>query len=74
MIKLFCCPALELFLSSVPIFCFVPPLFSLSTPMDNSEATWKTATKCNKYTMYMYYCIMTTVLHSQWYVDLIEKT
>jgi hypothetical protein len=23
--------------------------FSLSTPVDNSEARWKKATKCNKY-------------------------
>ena len=24
------------------------PTFLLSTPVENSEATWKTATKCNK--------------------------
>ena len=34
--NIFCCPALELF------HCLV------STPVDNSEATWKKATKCNK--------------------------
>ena len=39
--KKFCCPALELFLLPTPTFL-------LSTPMDNSEATQKKATKCNK--------------------------
>ena len=65
---------LQSFFVVCPHFLFSTPTFSLSTPMENSEDTWQTATKCNKYTMYMYYCIMTTVLLSQWYVDLIEKT
>ena len=39
--KLFCCPALEL-------FPFSTPTFSLSTPVEYSEATWKKASKCNK--------------------------
>ena len=56
--KLFCCPALELFhclplwktvlFVSSRAFSLSTPTFSLSTPVDNSEATWKKATKCNK--------------------------
>ena len=56
--KLFCCPALEifhclplcktvLFVSSRP-FSLYTLIFFLSTPADNSEATWKKATKCIK--------------------------
>ena len=56
--KLFCCPALELFhclplwktvlFVSSRAFSLSTPTFSLSTPVDNSEAAWKKATKCNK--------------------------
>ena len=56
--KLFCCPALELFhclplwktvlFVSSRAFLLSTPTFLLSTPVDNSEATWKKATKCNK--------------------------
>ena len=49
--KIFCCPALELF-HCLPLWktvLFVSSrAFSLSTPVENSEATWKKATKCNK--------------------------
>ena len=56
--KIFCCPALELF-CCLPLWktvLFVSSrAFSLSTltflfptPVENSEATWKKATKCNK--------------------------
>ena len=38
--EIFSCPALELF------HCL--PNFLLSTLVENSEATWKKATKCNK--------------------------
>ena len=30
------------------------PTFSLSTPVENSEATWKKATKCNKFIFYIF--------------------
>ena len=43
------------FLLSTLIFLLSASTFQFSTPMDNSEATWNKATKCNKYTMYMYY-------------------
>ena len=53
--KLFCCPALELFCClplwktvlfvSSRAFSLSTPTFLLSTPVENSEATWK---KCNK--------------------------
>ena len=56
--KLFCCPALELFhwlplwktvlFVSSRAFSLSTPTFLLSTPVKNSEATWKKATKCNK--------------------------
>ena len=56
--KLFCCPALELFhclplwktvlFVSSRAFSLSTPPFLLSTPVENSEATWKKATKCNK--------------------------
>ena len=56
--KLFCCPALELFhclplwktvlFVSSRAFLLSTPTFLLSTPVENSEATWKKATKCNK--------------------------
>ena len=56
--KLFCCPALELFCClplwktvlfvSSRAFSLSTPTFLLSTPAENSEATWKKATKCNK--------------------------
>ena len=39
--KIFCCPALELF------HC-LPPLF-LSTPVENSEATWKKLQNATNY-------------------------
>ena len=58
--KTFCCPALELFhhlplwktvlFVSSRAFSLSTPTFSLSTHVDNSEATWKKATKCNKST------------------------
>jgi len=57
--KIFCCPALELFhclplwktelFVSSRAFLLSTPTFLLSTPVDNSEATWKKATKCNKH-------------------------
>ena len=56
--KLFCCPALELFhclplwktvlFVSSRAFLLSTPTFLFSTPVENSEATWKKATKCNK--------------------------
>ena len=56
--KLFCCPALELFhclplwktvlFVSSRAFSLSTPTFSLSTPVENSEARWKKARKCNK--------------------------
>ena len=56
--KIFCCPALELFhclplwktvlFVSSRAFLLSTPTFLLSTPAENSEATWKKATKCNK--------------------------
>ena len=58
--KIFCCPALELFCClplwktvlfvSSRAFSLSTPTYLLSTPVDNSEATWKKATKCNKCT------------------------
>ena len=55
----FCCPALELFhclplwktvlFVSSRAFLLSTPTFLLSTPVENSEATWKKATKCNKH-------------------------
>ena len=53
--KMFCCPALEL-LHCLPLwkkvlfvsskaFSLTTPTFSLSTPVDNSEATWKKSYK-----------------------------
>ena len=59
--KIFCCPVLELF-HCLPLwktvlfvrsraFSLSTPTFLLSTPVaDNSETTWKKATKCNKKT------------------------
>ena len=57
--KLFCCPALELFhclplwktvlFVSSRAFLLSTPTFLLSTPVENNEATWKKATKCNKF-------------------------
>ena len=55
--KIFCCPALELF-HCLPLwktvlfvrsgaFSLSTATFLLSTPVDNSETTWKKATKCN---------------------------
>ena len=35
-------------LSSSRAFSLSTPPFLLSTPVENSEATWKKATKCNK--------------------------
>ena len=37
-------------LSALELFHCLPPLFLLSTPVENSEAIWKKATKCNKKT------------------------
>ena len=56
--KIFCFPALELF-HCLPLwktvlfvisrdFSLSTLFFLLSTPVDNSEATWKKDTKCNK--------------------------
>ena len=57
--KLFCFPALELFhclplwktvlFVSSRAFLLSTPTFLLSTSVEISEATWKKATKCNKY-------------------------
>ena len=59
--KIFSCPALELFCClplwktvlfvSSRAFSLSTPTFLLSTPVDNREATWKKATKCNKQAM-----------------------
>ena len=56
--KSFCCPALELFhclplwktvlFVSSRAFSLSTPTFSLSTTVENSEATWKKDAKCNK--------------------------
>ena len=43
------------FLSSTPTFLF-------STPMENSEATWKKATKCNKNVLLVLQCIKQKLL------------
>ena len=61
--KKLCCPALELFhclplwktvlFVSSRAFSLSTPTFLLSTPMENSEAAWKKATKCNK----IHYCV-----------------
>ena len=49
--KIFCCPALKLF-HCLPLWktvLFVSSrAFPLSTYVENSDATWKKATKCNK--------------------------
>ena len=50
--KIFCCPVLPLlktvlFVSS-RAFSLSTPTFLFSTPVENSEATWKKAKKCNK--------------------------
>ena len=63
--KIFCCPALELF-HCLPLwktvlfvnsraFLLSTPTFLLSTPVENSEATWKKATKCNKHFFYIFH-------------------
>jgi hypothetical protein len=69
--KLFYCPALELFhclplwktvlFVSSRAFSLSIPTFSLSTPVENSEATWKKATKCNKYNFMVEAAIITLV-------------
>ena len=41
-----------LFVSS-RAFSLSTPTFLLSTPVENSDATWKKATKCNKSTMFI---------------------
>ena len=38
----------DILLSSSRAFSVSTPTFSLSTPVENSEATWKKATKCYK--------------------------
>ena len=35
-------------MSALELFHSLPPTFLLSTPVENSEATWKKAKKCNK--------------------------
>ena len=39
----------QILLSSSRAFSLSTPTFPLSNPVDNSEATWKKAKKCNKY-------------------------
>ena len=39
----------NILLSSSRAFSLSTPTFLLSTPVENSEATWKKATKCNKH-------------------------
>ena len=57
--KLFSFPALLELFRCLPLwktvlfvssraFSLSTPTYSLSTPVENSEATWKKATKCNK--------------------------
>jgi hypothetical protein len=63
MIKIFCCPALELFhylplwktvlFVSSRAFLLSTPTFSLSTPVDSSEATWKKLQNAKK-DLYIY--------------------
>ena len=65
--KIFCCPALELFCClplwktvlfvSSRAFLLSTPTFLLSTPVENSEATWKKATKCNKWIFFFLFCV-----------------
>ena len=67
--KIFCCPALELFdcqpiwktvlFVSSGAFSLSTPTFSLSTSGDNTKATQKKATKCNKL-IYLTYKIRKT--------------
>jgi hypothetical protein len=38
----------QILLSSSRAFSLSTPTFPLSNPVDNSEATWKKVTKCNK--------------------------
>ena len=38
----------NILLSSSRAFSLSTPTFSLSTPVENNEATWKKVTKCNK--------------------------
>ena len=38
----------DILLSSSRAFSLSTDTFSLSTPVENSEASWKKATKCNK--------------------------
>ena len=45
----------NILLSSSRAFSLSTPTFSFSTPLDNSEATWKRATKCNKTVMQMWF-------------------
>ena len=62
--KIFCCPALELFhclpqwktvlFVSSRAFSLSTPTFLLSTPVENSEATWKKARKCNKNVLHIF--------------------
>ena len=70
--KLFCCPALELFhclplwktvlFVSSRAFSLSTPTFLLSTPVKNSEATWKKATKCNKNVMVIFLELIGTLV------------
>jgi hypothetical protein len=63
--KIFCFPALELFhclplwktelFVSSRAFLLSTPTFLLSTHVENSEATWKKATKCNKLVKLQHY-------------------
>ena len=67
--KIFYCPALELF-CCLPLWktvLFVSSgAFSLSTSMDNSEATWKKATKCNKLRCFRHNMLTDWVWGMEW--------
>ena len=85
--KLFCFPALELFhclplwktvlFVSSRAFLLSTPTFLLSTPVENSEATWKKATKCNKLRylgqVMMYHEIMMGVEDSKKWISMLIK-
>ena len=80
--KLFCCPALELFhclplwktvlFVSSRAFLLSTPTFLLSTPVENSEATWKKATKCNKINVVDRSDIKRLNMLSQWVQSLFD--
>ena len=69
--KIFFCPDLELF-HCLPLWktmLFVSSrAFSLSTPVNNSETTWKKATKCNKN------CFLKPFAHFAWLKNILQHS